>query len=314
MDMMKNNRKTALKIFACAMSVMIAAYGLMWLQPAIAADEVQTQVEYESAAGASSAPTFNLYKVGTVDGGVFTLDSPYDESGVSTDFSNETTDAEWDQSAATLYNYIRAKGIGEADQTAKPDGSGMMTFGLEKYVLYVIGTDDVTVNGGKKYGAKPMFLWVIEGNTEKISIKPYGVPDDTDKTKKYTVVKHWKSDSKEDRPAKVTVEIYEDNELCETVELDQSNDWTYSWEDKDGKGIWTCVEKDVPDGYTVKVTTEAGGSKIMITNTGKVQPKPVPPSKTRTGDPTAMRWSLIAMGVSGLVLLAAGIRRRRNDY
>lgn len=317
MDMIKNKRKTMMTVLAYSLAIMLAVSGIFGVQSAFAADEVTVEAEYSLAAGASDAPTFSMYKVGTVIDGVFTLESPYSASGVSTDFSKDTTDAQWDESASTLYDYISANGLGGDKQTAKPDGNGKMTFSLEKYALYVIGMDDVFKKDGKKHGAKPMFVWVIEGNTETISIKPFELADN----KAYTVIKHWQSDSEDSRPAKISVELYEDNELRETVELSKDNDWTYSWKDEDGEGKWTCVEKDVPKGYTSTVTASEGGARITITNKGT---KPTPPgdedsyspkgSKTRTGDPTTLRWSMIAMALSGLILLVAGIRRRKNDY
>ena len=167
-----------------------------------------------------------------------------------------------------------------------------------------------------------MFIWYIANDDNVATIKPAktqkpheGVPAE------YTVVKHWSGDSATSRPKSIEVELYQDGNLEETVTLSADNDWSYSWTDEDGEGKWTCVEKNVPTGYKSSVTTAEEGTKFIVTN--KTTPnnpnnpnepsKPNNPSKPRTGDPTTLRWSLLAMGISGIALIIAGLKRRRED-
>ena len=107
----------------------------------------------------------------------------------------------------------------------------------------------------------------------------------------------------------MTVEILEDGILVETVRLDRTNDWSYSWTDPDAQGIWTVAEKDVPAGYRVSVSAQ--GSDFTITNTYPRQPD-VP----ATGD-TAPLWLYVVIfcfsGMMLMILGSIGLRNRKHE-
>ena len=62
----------------------------------------------------------------------------------------------------------------------------------------------------------------------------------------------WENDENviHNRAASISVEIYKDLELWDTVVLDESNDWSYSWAYSSSPD-WRVKEAEVPDGYTV---------------------------------------------------------------
>ena len=90
----------------------------------------------------------------------------------------------------------------------------------------------------------------------------------SDEMEKYTLKKIWENDTEQDRSEYITAEIYCDNELYQTVKLDSSNDWTYTWSVtvvEDEIHEWTVIERDVPQGYTV--VYRSNNTQFAIVNT-----------------------------------------------
>lgn len=303
--------------FLTALALIIS--GFAWSSIAMAADTGHVTAKYSIDGVDTQGVQFDLYKVGTVVNNEFKLDDPYSGAGVDMDFSKETSDVDMMTSASTLYDYIKANNLGPAEQQRHPDENGEMSFELEKRVLYLVASDDQLTQGNDIYTARPMFIWFIENDDNAVTIKPAKTQKPHDVVPvDYTVVKHWSGDSATSRPESIQVELYEDGALQETVTLNADNDWSYSWTDDDGEGKWTCVEKNVPKGYKCTVKTAEGGTEFIVTNKTTNNPpnnptKPDKPNKPRTGDPTTLRWAVVAMGLSGLGLLVAGFRRKRED-
>lgn len=294
------------------MALALAASGILAAAPANAGDTASMTATFKQTDFSTQNMEFHIYKVGTVVNGVFKLDPPYSASGIKTDFTKETDSKDMMDSAATLYSYIKTHDLdSEYEQKNNPDANGNMSFSVEKRVLYLLASDSKETVGNTTYWAQPSYMWYIEGGKNKLTVKPDSETKLPPTPVDYTVVKHWSGDTAKTRPESIEIDLYEDEKHKETVTLDSDNDWTYTWTDKDGKGEWTCYEKNVPKGYKVSLKEAENGTKLIVTNTK--QNKPTPPSKVRTGDPTTMRWSIIAMAVSGIVLLIAGLRRRREE-
>lgn len=71
-------------------------------------------------------------------------------------------------------------------------------------------------------------------------------------------------------PSEVTVALYGDGKLEETVTLNSANNWSYEWEKLDAKVAWTVDELDVPAGYVKSVTGSETSYTITNTYTGNV--------------------------------------------
>lgn len=89
-----------------------------------------------------------------------------------------------------------------------------------------------------------------------------------------TVRKIWEDDGK-DRPDSVTVQLLRNGEVQDEIELNQSNNWIYTWSQLDADYHWSVTEADVPNGYKATYTTT--GNTTTITNTE--ENKPVEPNK-----------------------------------
>ncbi|MCH5198343.1 MAG: Cna B-type domain-containing protein, partial [Oscillospiraceae bacterium] len=81
-----------------------------------------------------------------------------------------------------------------------------------------------------------------------------------------TVTKAWDGDNEDTRPAEISVQLYQDGAAYgEAVELNESNSWTYTWDDLEESHEWTVKEVSVPDGYRVSYMNS--GNDWTVTNT-----------------------------------------------
>ena len=80
-----------------------------------------------------------------------------------------------------------------------------------------------------------------------------------------TVTKTWDVPEGTEIPNSVTVNLLRDGEMYDTIELDESNNWTYIWSKLAPGHDWSITEADVPDGYTSSI--ERIGTTFRITNT-----------------------------------------------
>ena len=90
----------------------------------------------------------------------------------------------------------------------------------------------------------------------------------------------------------LTVTLYNGNTAVETVKLDGTNNWSYTWKNLDGDGNWQILETSVPKGYTPSYTAKDG--VVTITNTAAL---------IQTGQ---MNWPIPVLAAAGVILLALG--------
>ena len=73
-----------------------------------------------------------------------------------------------------------------------------------------------------------------------------------------TVIKEWLYDLPTKRPSSITVKLYKNNTVLDTVELNESNKWTYTWnelekfDDNGNEYIYTVQESNIPEYYKVE--------------------------------------------------------------
>ncbi len=123
-----------------------------------------------------------------------------------------------------------------------------------------------------------------------------------------TVQKVW--DDKENynnkRPKNVTIELYADNQLIDTVELNDTLDWTYTWTDLDvykegSKIIYTIKESEVPE-YDVEITGDMD-TVFIVTNSYYGTGGDVPPSENpKTADSIYTYIAMLLISLMGLTI------------
>lgn len=129
------------------------------------------------------------------------------------------------------------------------------------------------------------------------------------------IKKTWDDSNNKDgkRPANITVRLYADGVEVngQTLTLSQSNSWMGSFTNldkyKNGQIIMYTIKEDaVGKGYTTKITGSAEDGYV-ITNTRKPN---VPPKRPNTGDGSNTAWYLIMLGISGVMLVIVGLRKK----
>lgn len=82
-----------------------------------------------------------------------------------------------------------------------------------------------------------------------------------------TVEKIWDDGNYAERPDFVDVVLLCDGEYYDEVELNDRNDWTYTWTNLSVNDSWSVVEKKVPEGYYVSYSYDETEDRITVTNT-----------------------------------------------
>lgn len=108
------------------------------------------------------------------------------------------------------------------------------------------------------------------------------------------VIKVWNKQNKNTKlPDNVTIDLYKDDELIDTITLSNENNWTYIWKDIEKSDSYKVVEKNIPKGYTATYTQE--GYVFTVTNTDKL---------AETGQ---IYLPIIILASIGSILVLAGI-------
>ena len=171
--------------------------------------------------------------------------------------------------AETLDTYIEIGKI-EPDAEEQADAGGRLKFSSLTNGLYLLIGDHVSV-GTNTYGFSPFLIEVPAPDTHDLDLIAYpkgAAMNMPELPVEYTVRKFWKNDEDmpEMRSVSITANIYRDGVLYESVVLDESNDWTYSWTSHTFHK-WKVEEDmdDIPVDYAV--VYKSNGVQFVIENT-----------------------------------------------
>ncbi len=215
--------------------------------------------------------------------------------------------SEWQQIADTAASYVVSDSIAPT-ASATTNAAGKAEFTELELGLYLVTKYRVDIENGWVEFFNFMTVlpavdtednWVYHSEVRpKYTFGEYTV-EDID----YSVVKLWKDVGYEhERPQNVTVEIYRDNALVETVTLSAENDWSYKWTAPDDGASWTVIEKGTPEKYTVSLSVRDTAFYVINTYSD---------TSTETGD-IAGNYMFVAMGAAliGIGFVFFGTRRR----
>lgn len=182
-------------------------------------------------------------------------------------YLGDTSESALREAAETL-KYYTVSGRIEPDDEGVTDASGRVKFDSLTNGLYLLVGDYVSV-GRITYCYVPFLIEVPAPDTNDLDLIAYpksSVMSWSDEPVEYTVKKIWQNDEDmpELRAVSITAEIYSDGELYDTIVLDDSNDWTYSW-NASASHEWSIIEVDVPRDYAVIYTSS--GVQYAIVNT-----------------------------------------------
>ncbi len=225
----------------------------------------------------------------------FDLTAPFDAYPINIYGINSQD--EWKTVTKTLASYIVADSISPT-KAQKTDANGKVVFENLRPGIYL--TTGLQTRIGNTMTKFEDFLTIIPRQNDDYSmtydVTAYpkcdrwsvggGGPKDPKVT--YKVVKQWKDNGRTEKRAKsVKVDIFCDGKLDKTVTLSSSNNWKYSWTTNDDGSVWSVVERDIPEEYTVGISES--GYTFIITNSYDETPKPPdeedPPTPPDDDDP-----------------------------
>jgi hypothetical protein len=206
---------------------------------------------------------WRIYKVGERRDGAFALTGSYSRYPI--DVRNLTKE-NVNGTAQALESFIIGDSLG-ADAADVTNENGTVVFDGLGLGLYLAVADKV-----KKeplvYTAAPMLFEVKEGDSEEEAFpKIYSTVTLTGKSTRYTVKKVWadNNDIHKARPVNVTVDLFKNGELYDTVELNEESKWEYSWNTLDADADWRVVERNIPSKYVLIL--EHNSYQFLIKNT-----------------------------------------------
>ncbi|MBR3817477.1 MAG: Cna B-type domain-containing protein [Clostridia bacterium] len=163
-------------------------------------------------------------------------------------------------------------------------------------------------------------VWVYDINaTPKIQMYQL---EDIQGTTYISVKKVWKTEKAV--PESVSVSLLRDYKEVERVILNESNNWSYRWDNLSGNYSWSVVENEVPEDF--KVSYEASENTVTIVNTyvspnldeTTISPSDDDTAKTEPSSPEdttkpeeliqtgQLNWPVPVFSIVGMLLFAAG--------
>lgn len=223
-----------------------------------------------------------------------------------------TSQTEWKQITSTLAAYITADGI-KPDHTQKTDKEGKTVYTDILPGMYL--TLSVSVKNGERVVIFENFMTVVprmeqngKYNYDGVAYPKYSsyVPEPEDAI--YKVVKQWKDSGYEDkRPSYVEVDIFKDGVFWSTQKLTSENNWSFSWTSPNKKHIWTVVERNVEQDYTVTIVNDE--YTVILTNLYITEGGDPPP----TGEMNTLWLPVLIMGLSGGIIMLLAMWRKRLE-
>ena len=89
-----------------------------------------------------------------------------------------------------------------------------------------------------------------------------------------TVKKIWKLDNDGTATDFVTIVLCKNGKKYDTVELSEENNWSYTWHSLSNRYAWTVEEREVPEGFTAKVSQKDYTFTIVNDDNSFTQEKP----------------------------------------
>ena len=206
-----------------------------------------------------SGAEFSVYLIANItENGEFVVTEEFSDFNVNIIGKN---DEAWRELASALEGFVYQNGFVPAAK-GKTDSEGILTLEGLKPGLYLIIGNPVSVDEYTYFAETAIIQIPVLDNEKKVwnydvSIKPKysSVPDlepDSFITRK--VLKIWNDKGYEAiRPKEITVYLFCDGKIYDTVILNEDNNWRYTWEKLEEGHQWLVSENN-PEGYTVRIT------------------------------------------------------------
>ena len=230
-----------------------------------------------------SGMNWNIYRVGSRTGSGFVLDGDF--SNYQVDLSDLNSDSDRKTAAKTLENYAILDGI-IPTYFKKTDENGIAEFEGLNPGLYLISGNELVI-GDTTYIPSTLLIEIgVRGESVDIDAYPKIIsseknPEEID----YTAKGFWRNEDGEDivDASPIKIEIYRNNELFDTVILDENNNWTHNWKGSPDDE-WRIKEVEVPDNITV--IYDSNERQFVVVNTPVKEEPPVTTTITTSDNTT----------------------------
>lgn len=249
---------------------------------------------------------FRLYQVAKVyqnqNGVDFRLVSPYDSANVKVEDLQDAT------SAVHLAYFAQSRNLPYQEVSTNQEGTAVfhsLDLGLYLAVPMIRETDEFSVAPFMVY--LPTYDSVNQTYNYNVTAYPktYRVNDTQEDTTYLRVSKKW--DTIGEHPDSVTAVLLRDLQEYETVELNEGNNWQYQWENLSKNHVWNVVEKQVPNGYTVRYTTTSNTVTIINqSDDPNEDPPPDPGDDDELVQTGQLNWPVPICAIAGLLLFSLG--------
>ncbi len=249
-----------------------------------------------------------LYKIASfAEDHTYLIEEDFAPTGIN--LNGELSKSELSTFRTTLDNFINTNNILPL-KVNFTDDNGTVTFsGLETGLYFTSPVN--TKRSGINYFFDSVLTSLPTVKDAKliydvdVNTKPYEV-NAPSAASRYKIAKLWKDEGSEDiRPKSVTVDIYKDKVLYDTVVLNETNNWYHTWTVPSDGSEWSVAEKNAPDNYIPLVEERLMSFALINTekNVGEPPESPDAPSIS-TGDTSNIGLYIIIMCVSGVLLIA----------
>lgn len=224
-------------------------------------------VSYQSDVPISDVEV-RLYRVGDIVDEAIVWSEDYAGYNLSVDESSGLT------LASTLRSYV-LRDNKTAQFSGITDATGRVSFENVSVGCYLMDGDEKETEEGI-YRVVPSLVYVTDEEYVDIEVKHEFVPAQKEVEKvSRTVKKIWE---KNETTPIIKADLLKNGELFDSQVLDEVRDWTYTWTDLDGDALWTIVEHEVPDGYSL--TSYVDGDTTYLVNRGTYEPPEPTPEPT----------------------------------
>lgn len=230
----------------CSMAAVLWLMAGMFITSAASGNgsiELTCKLDGEAVVGI----TMNAYRVGELTEDGIKLQGNFADYPV---YIPELTSTALQDAAYSLENLAVLDSI-DPDGTEIVYASGKITFTDLEDGVYLIAGEQLS-SGALIYTPVPMLVEVKNGGKVAAFAKLTARPKPTVDEEVYRVKKVWQYDDSyiQLRPVLIEVEIYRNNVLVETVELNDGNNWTYDW-NADTASVWRVREINISGDYKV---------------------------------------------------------------
>ena len=243
------------------------------------------------------------------------------------DLSSKTVDT----AAKTIEGYVLASGIAPVSQGQTDDNGELAFRGLDNG-LYLAAGKNLQV-GNTCYIPSTLLLEVnnADAGLDYDAYPKFSYTDLSGQERKYTVRKVWidEDNAYQKRPSDLTIDLYKDDALSETVILNEGNNWEYAWVAPEDGAEWKAVEREIPEQYSVMIdynswqflirntfepvpqtTTTSGTETTTVTTSTTAPPVTTVTTTTKLVQTGQLWWPVLPLSLGGVILVGAGIAMR----